>query len=101
MSAPITKSQLGFELPKLSYVDASWEEPTLRAAPAAPARHGGLGDWMANLLATFRGWRERQAALAELSAMTDRELMDIGLNRGDLPRVFSANYRRGLDVRTA
>lgn len=104
MSAPITKSQLGFDLPKLSYVDASWEEPNLRAPAsraAIPARTGGLGDVLANILGSYRAWRERQTALAELMAMTDRELMDIGLNRGDLPRVFAASHRRALEVRAA
>ncbi|MGE3294434.1 MAG: DUF1127 domain-containing protein [Geminicoccaceae bacterium] len=39
---------------------------------------------------TFRGWAVRQefhAALAELSRFTDRQLADIGLERGDLARV--------------
>ena len=39
MAAPLAKSQFAFELPNLSYVDASLEEPNLRYMPrpvAAP-----------------------------------------------------------------
>ena len=39
---------------------------------------------------TYRGWsmrREYRAAFAELSGYTDRQLADIGLERGDLARV--------------
>ena len=39
------------------------------------------------------GMRNR-AAMAELLAMSERELMDIGLNRGDLSRVFDPSFRR-------
>jgi hypothetical protein len=34
--------------------------------------------------------------MAELQAMSDRELMDVGLNRGDLQRVFDPVYNRDL-----
>ena len=30
MSAQIANSQFTFKLPSLSYIDAEWEEPTLR-----------------------------------------------------------------------
>ena len=39
---------------------------------------------------TYRGWavrREFHAALAELSRYTDRQLADIGLERGDFTRL--------------
>jgi uncharacterized protein YjiS (DUF1127 family) len=83
MSAPIAKSQLNFELPQLSYVDASLEEANLRA-PAPPRKPNGL---VAALVAAFRTWQDKRAALFELDQMTDRELADIGLNRGDIHRV--------------
>jgi uncharacterized protein YjiS (DUF1127 family) len=41
----------------------------------------------ASLLNAVRGWRERRLALRELSALSDRNLADIGLTRGDIPRV--------------
>lgn len=41
----------------------------------------------ASLLNSMRNWRERRAAAEELSALSDRSLEDIGLTRGDIPRV--------------
>jgi uncharacterized protein YjiS (DUF1127 family) len=41
----------------------------------------------ASLLNSLRNWRERRAAAAELSSLSDRSLADIGLTRGDIPRV--------------
>jgi uncharacterized protein YjiS (DUF1127 family) len=38
-----------------------------------------------SLLAQFKAWRSRQAALAELSGLSDRELADIGLTRQEIP----------------
>lgn len=95
MSAPITKSQFAFELPNLTYVgDAHVEDPVLPVV-VTPERPHGVGAW----LAAFRAWREKQAALAEMEMMSDRELADIGLNRCDLPRVFNDNFNRDLQGR--
>jgi uncharacterized protein YjiS (DUF1127 family) len=41
----------------------------------------------ASLLNALRGWRERRAATMELSSLSDRNLADIGLTRGDISRV--------------
>lgn len=47
-------------------------------------------------LATAMKWLVNQprrwAVLDELSTLSDRELEDIGLNRGDLPKVFNAGF---------
>lgn len=95
MSAPIAKSHMAFELPKLSYIDTRFEEPA--AAPAAtPARPHTLATWIAARVAAFRAWRVEQAGIAELNAMSDRELFDVGLNRGDLDRVFDDRFNRDL-----
>ena len=37
-----------------------------------------------NYLAT---WREHREAIKKLNRMTDRELRDIGMNRGDIDRL--------------
>jgi uncharacterized protein YjiS (DUF1127 family) len=91
MSALTSKSQFAFELPNLTYVDASLEEAQLRA-PVAPAKPRGFSA----LIAAFRAWHERQSAINELELMTDRELADIGLSRGDVHRVFDDAYNRDL-----
>jgi uncharacterized protein YjiS (DUF1127 family) len=36
------------------------------------------------LWVTYNNWRTEQAAVAALQALTDRELKDIGLTRGDI-----------------
>ncbi len=66
------------------------DEPEVRAS-FAPARTG--------LAARFRAalrWivemPQRHAAMAELSALSDHELADIGLNRGDLRFVFDPAF---------
>jgi len=94
MSAPIAKSQFAFELPNLTYVDAHLEEATFRAPLPAEKPHG-----LRALIAGFRAWREKQAAIAELDMMTDRELTDIGLTRADVHRVFNDNYNSDMHDR--
>ena len=95
MSAPIRRDQLAFELPQLSYVDVSLEEPNLHEPTYHKPRHG-LGAWIAHRVAALVEWNRRQRDLAELRMMTDHELADIGLNRCDLPRVFSPGFNRDL-----
>ena len=96
MSAPIAKSQFTFELPNLTYVDTSLEEANLRA-PLPVSKPRGFRA----LVAAFRAWREKQAAIAELEMMSDRELTDIGLTRADVHRVFADNYNGDLQDRLA
>jgi len=96
MSAPIAKSQLKFALPSLSYVDASMEEPTLRDQSQAQPAKRGVGGWIAERLSALVSWNRQFEQAAELASMTERELADIGLNRGDLNRVFSDAYNRDL-----
>jgi len=92
MSAPLTREQFVFELPSLTYVDTHLEDPVLPPLSGATRRRG-VAAWPAR----FRAWREQRAALAQLEAMNDRELADIGLTRSDLPRVF--NNQLDADLR--
>ena len=46
MSAPLTKSQMAFDLPKLSYIDTSWEEPAVQPQ-VQPVREHGFASWLA------------------------------------------------------
>lgn len=94
MSAPITKGQMAFELPKLSYIDTSLEEPAVRTV-ARPARRSGIFGWLQG----FNAWRAENRALAELNALSDRELSDVGLNRGDFSRLFDSRYNADLRAR--
>jgi uncharacterized protein YjiS (DUF1127 family) len=98
MSAPMTKSQMAFELPSLSYIDTRWEEPD--AVPAVgPVRKHGLATWIASRVAAYRTWRANARTLVELSNMSDRELSDIGLTRGDFERIFDNRYNGDLRSR--
>jgi uncharacterized protein YjiS (DUF1127 family) len=47
----------------------------------------------------FRAWRERAQARAQLHAMSDRNLRDIGLTRGEIDFVVSENARRRMTRR--
>ena len=101
MSAPMTKSQMAFELPRLSYIDTRWEEPDVQSVPprAEPTRHHGFASWIAAGAAPFRSWLENERARTELSNMTDHQLCDVGLNRGDLDRVFDDRFNQDLLAR--
>jgi len=103
MNAQITDSQFSYRLPSMSYIDAKWEEPSLRAGVATPrvVRTGGLGAWLSRQAAAFVTWRRNREAAAELSAMSDRELLDIGLSRADIGRVFAAACNEDLRRRDA
>jgi len=91
MSSPTPKSQLAFQLPLLSYVDARQEEPELRT-PVQPRKSRAI----LALIAAFKTWRKKSADMAALSMMTDRELKDIGLTRSDLERVFDSSLNMDL-----
>jgi uncharacterized protein YjiS (DUF1127 family) len=98
MSAPMTKSQMAFELPQLSYIDTRWEEPAVQPK-AEPRREHGFASWIAARVVAYRTWRENSRALVELSRMSDRELFDVGLNRGDLHRMFDNRFNQDLIAR--
>jgi uncharacterized protein YjiS (DUF1127 family) len=103
MSAQTANSQFAFQLPSLSYIDAKWEEPNLHAPAAAPARarKAGLGAWLSRQVAGVVARVRDGQAIAELSSMSDYELMDIGLNRSDVPRVLQPAFNQDLRQRGA
>jgi len=94
----MTKSQMAFELPKLSYIDTRWEEPAVQGV-ARPVRKHGIALWIASRVEAYRAWRAQARAMTELANMSDRELFDIGLNRGDVARVFSDGINQDLLAR--
>ncbi len=101
MSAHIANSQFSFQLPSLSYIDAKWEEPSLRelVAPSQKVRSTGLAAWLSRQVAAMVAWRRNSEAAAELRAMSDRELADIGLSRCDLSRAFQSGFGQDLHQR--
>jgi uncharacterized protein YjiS (DUF1127 family) len=103
MSAYTADSKFSFQLPTLSYVDAKWEEPNLRApvAPGGAPRSRGLAAWLSRRVAAVDAWLFDREAAAELSLMTDRELLDIGLSRADVSRVFKPAFNLDLRQRGA
>jgi len=56
---------------------------------ANEARNAAARRGLKRLVAAFSNWLERRRTEAELHALTDRELADIGLTRGDIPYVLS------------
>jgi uncharacterized protein YjiS (DUF1127 family) len=98
MSAPLTKSQMAFELPRLSYIDTRWEEPAVQPT-AEPVQKHGFALLIADLVEAYRTSRQNARARSELSRMSDRELFDVGLNRGDFDRMFDNRLNRDLRLR--
>jgi uncharacterized protein YjiS (DUF1127 family) len=98
MSAHIAKPQFSFELPSLSYIDAKWEEPALRESGVTLPAVGstGLAAWLSQQVAALVAWHRNSVAAAELRAMSDYELADIGLSRSDLSRVFEPGFSQDL-----
>jgi uncharacterized protein YjiS (DUF1127 family) len=94
MSAPLAKTDFVFKLAtSQSYIDRSYD-PT-PAAAAQPAPRGLLrriGDGLAFIGESAKNWAAKHATLTQMETMSDRELADIGLSRGDLPRVFDADF---------
>lgn len=68
----LTENSLGGEVNR----DAELASPSFLASP----------------IAALKAWYKKQAALAELMSLDDRLLKDIGLNRGDIPKVVSGAY---------
>jgi uncharacterized protein YjiS (DUF1127 family) len=98
MSAPMTKSQMAFDLPKLSYIDTRWEEPAVGPV-AQPEPTHRFASWIAAGVTAFRTWRTNARALAELNNMSERELFDVGLTRGDFDRIFDNRFNQDLLTR--
>ena len=48
---------------------------------------GGVGNIVAHIISLFGSWKDTRVTRRELSRLSDRELDDIGLCRGDIERV--------------
>ncbi len=60
---------------------------------------GGLGRAVAAIGSALLSWPERRRTYENLRGLTDRELADIGLTRGEISRVFEPEFR--LNTRAA
>jgi len=52
-----------------------------------------LGRGLSFLGRTLRSWPARQSTYESLRSLTDRELADIGLTRGEIAHVFDPDFR--------
>jgi uncharacterized protein YjiS (DUF1127 family) len=57
-------------------------------------------DFVNTSIVRLKSWNERRATFAELDALDDRILADIGLSRGEISQVAQGHYvRDGFDYR--
>ena len=81
MNAYTTKEELAL----LPANRVSYPEHYAEAREQSVERRGGI-------LARIAAFFERQRVLSELNSLSDRELLDIGLSRSELPLVFEADF---------
>jgi len=68
---------------------------TFDAAQVADVRRGsGVSDAFRKVAHNVRTWNKRRLALRELYALSDRQLADIGLVRGEIPTVVEKLLRQ-------
>jgi uncharacterized protein YjiS (DUF1127 family) len=84
-----------------SVMDARITIPTTQSAAieairqeAMQDRDAKIGRWFRNLFRAVAEYPRRRRVMDELSMLTDRELADIGLSRGDIHRVFAMTEER-------
>ena len=62
----------------------------------------GVANWIKKINAKLAQRRAVRQAVKDLSALSDYELNDIGISRGDIRAVANGDrsFKRGLEVRT-
>lgn len=89
MNAHVSKEELALMLPaSLSHYfrdDVDYVSQPETQGPGLLARLAGGLRWLVSVPA-------RRAVISELSALSDHELSDIGLSRGELGRVFDPRF---------
>jgi uncharacterized protein YjiS (DUF1127 family) len=82
-------------------MDARFNNSTAQSAAieairqeAIQDRDAKLGQWFRNIFRAVAEYPARRRVMHELSMLTDRELADIGLSRGDVRRVFDVAQER-------
>ncbi len=49
---------------------------------------------LTHIVRAYQQWRRYNQSLSELNRLADRDLADIGISRGDIPRVAWENSER-------
>ena len=93
MNAPLSKEQLA-RLAGGSVAYHGQYVEGLTAPVSALSREGALTRWLRSLGTRVEAYRQRRTVLNELGQLSDRELADIGLSRGQLYRVFDPEFAR-------
>jgi uncharacterized protein YjiS (DUF1127 family) len=88
MPAHFTKSEASYLLPATPVAD---QVEAIRLA-AGRARDATAMRGVARFVDRVLGWPARIRARAELAALSERELLDIGLTRGDIARVADGAF---------
>jgi uncharacterized protein YjiS (DUF1127 family) len=65
-----------------------------KTGESSPALKGLTTMFLSNLIGVYRQWRRYNESVRELNRLGDRELADIGISRGDIPRVAWENSER-------
>lgn len=83
MTAHVSKEQLGLMLPgTMSHYFQ--DEPEYLEAPRP-----GL---LARAFTVVAGWLVRRGEIEEVASLSDAQLADIGISRGEIPLVFNAQF---------
>ena len=94
MNAPLAKEQIAL----LMSDSLTYRTPVVQGTDGTlvtPQPSGrGLMARMRAAIAHLKELPRRRAVLDELSLLTDRELADLGLNRGELGRVFDPAFAK-------
>jgi len=70
------------------------DPPATAGRVARPGPGGAPSRLLRGLASRAAAWRERRATIGALSGMSDRELADIGLGRGQIHDVFGPGLAR-------
>jgi uncharacterized protein YjiS (DUF1127 family) len=68
--------------------------PTIKTGDSPLPRKGLTTMFLSHLVGVYQQWRRYNQSLRELNRLGDRELADIGITRGDIPRVAWDNSER-------